>query len=122
MNLIQTLRRIGQQFKGTNNAVDMQSHQLKLIKKMYLKNGLELKLTCPAMPEQYEVFKDGKQVAYYRLRHGAFRVDYPECMEETIYEAQPMGDGIFCDNERLFYMNEAMKAVISKLNSLTLKQ
>lgn len=73
-------------------------------------------MTCSACPEQYDVFKDGKQVAYYRLRHGTFRVDYPECMEETIYEAYPQGDGAFEDHERLEYMTNAMNALIHRIS------
>jgi hypothetical protein len=35
-------------------------------------NGYELKMTCSACPEQYDVFKDGKEVGYIRLRFGNF--------------------------------------------------
>lgn len=38
-----------------------------------------LEQTCYAYPEQYDVFLDGKQVGYLRLRHGYFRCDYPNC-------------------------------------------
>lgn len=96
----------------------MQEAQMPLVKKLYEKNGLELKMTCGACPEQYDVFKDGKQVAYYRLRHGEFRVDYPECGGETIYEAEPSGDGIFDDNERLVYLSKAMRQVLLKLKTV----
>lgn len=115
MNLAQTFRRIGQQSNGWQKAFAMLSAQLPILKKLYLKHGLELKLTCGACPEQYEVFKGGKQVAYFRLRHGEFRVDYPDCGGETIYEAEPNGDGTFYENERLLYMNKALKAVVKKI-------
>lgn len=114
MNIVQTFRRIGQQ-SGWSKLLSTQDAQMAIAKKLYAKNGLELKLTCGACPEQYEVFKNEKEVAYYRLRHGEFRVDYPECGEETIYEAEPSGDGIFDDNERLFYLSKAMHIVLSKL-------
>lgn len=115
MNIIQSLRRVGQSLTGWAYSAKMLRCQLVLLKKLYLKNGLEIKVTCEACPEQYEVFKDGKQVAYYRLRHGEFRVDYPDCGGETIYEAEPVGDGTFDESERLVYLTKAMRAVLSKI-------
>lgn len=113
MNLAQNLRRMGQKyFSFWKVSAKEQDYQLPLIKKLYERNGLELKMTCGACPEQYEVFKDGKQVAYYRLRHGEFRVDSPSCGDETIYEAEPNGDGIFDANERLVYLTKAMRKVL----------
>lgn len=76
---------------------------------------IELVCTCGACPEQYNAFIDGKQVGYLRLRHGYFRVDYPECNGETIYTANPDGDGIFTDTERDYYLAEAKRAIIKKL-------
>ncbi len=67
--------------------------------------------TCGACPEQYDVFKDEKQVGYLRLRHGYFRADYPDVGGETVYEAYPNGDGVFEDHERDFYLYEAIKAI-----------
>jgi len=119
MNLIQTLRRIGQQMNGWRYGINMLNHQLIIIKKLYTKHGLEIKLTCDACPEQYEVFKDGVQVAYYRLRHGEFRVDHPSCGDETIYEAEPLGDGMFYEKERLVYLTKALRCVLSKIQPLS---
>jgi len=65
---------------------------------------IKLRLTCGACPEQYDAFLGEIQVGYLRLRHGAFRVDYPECGGETIYEASPRGDGEFHDDERDYYL------------------
>ena len=121
MNIIQKFRRFGQQMNGWGNAIDTQDAQMNLSNKLYAKNGLEIK-GGGACPEQYEVFKDGKQVAYYRLRHGEFRVDYPECGEETIYEAEPNGDGIFDDNERIIYLSKAMHKVLTKLKEDGMKK
>ena len=73
--------------------------------------GLELRCTCPSHPEQYDVFDGGTQVAYFRLRHGEFRVDVPECGGETIHEASPNGDGLFDADERQRYLTEAVEAV-----------
>jgi hypothetical protein len=75
-------------------------------------HGYRLKQTCSACPEQYDVFDDlGQQVAYFRLRHGGFRVDVPDCGGETIYTANPEGDGIFTREERVRYLTEAVLAV-----------
>ncbi|AND75426.1 F-box domain protein [Acinetobacter phage vB_AbaM_ME3] len=74
--------------------------------------------TCTACPEQYEVFSNGIQVGYLRLRHGHFRVDYPDCGGETIYSANTKGDGYFEDDERGFFLEEATKAIKAKLLSI----
>jgi len=73
--------------------------------------GYELVQTCWACPEQYDVFKDGKQVGYLRLRHGWFYASVPDCSDEIIYEASPEGDGIFEEEERMEYLEEAIKAI-----------
>lgn len=79
---------------------------------------IKLVQTCGACPEQYEAYDEsGRQVGYLRLRHGYFRVDYPTCGGETIYEASPKGDGIFEENEREFYLNQACRAILDKLNN-----
>jgi len=81
-------------------------------------NGYELKETCMACPEQYDVFKDGKQVGYLRLRHGWFYASVPDCSDNIIYEAEPEGDGIFKDNERMKYLTEAIIAIDKQNNQL----
>jgi hypothetical protein len=74
---------------------------------------LTLDRTCTACPEQYNVFDEtGKQIAYYRLRHGYFQVRVPNSGGELIYDACPRGDGIFDPDERDYYLKEAEKAVI----------
>lgn len=74
-------------------------------------NEIELEQTCGACPEQYDAFYKGKQVGYLRLRHGYFSVDYPDVNGIEIYSAEPIGDGIFEDEERAFYLTEAKKAI-----------
>ena len=75
--------------------------------------GLRLQQTCFACPEQYDVYnRDGKQVAYFRLRHGRFTAESPDCGGELVYMAHPNGDGIFYSEERMFYLTQAVKAVI----------
>lgn len=75
-------------------------------------HGYRLVRTCSACPEQYDVFDDlGQQVAYFRLRHGGFRVNVPDVGGEEVYHANPKGDGIFYDDERVKYLTEAILAV-----------
>lgn len=116
MNIVQAFRRIGQ-ISGWGHCIAMQSAQLPLIQKLYARNGLEIKLTSYACPEQYEIFQEGRQVAYYRLRHGEFRVDFPQCGGEIILCEYPNGDGIFDENERLIYLTKAIRKVLEKLNN-----
>lgn len=74
--------------------------------------GYRLVCTCPACPEQYNVFdSDGSQVGYLRLRHGRFRADVPDHRGETVYAADPEGDGIFEEHERRRYLAEAVAAI-----------
>jgi len=80
-------------------------------------NGYELFQTCGACPEQYNVLKDGVQVAYLRLRHGEFRADVPDVYGETIYESSEMkGDGIFEYDERDRFLQEAINAIDNYYN------
>lgn len=74
--------------------------------------GCFLIKTCSACPEQYDVYKGKMQIGYLRLRHGDFRADYPECGGETVYEAEPRGDGLFEDDERDKYLGEAVEALL----------
>ena len=73
--------------------------------------------TSEAFPEQYEAFDEsGNQVGYLRLRHSWFRVDYPKNGGATIYEAHSKGDGIFEDDERGFFLQEAYNSIVRKLS------
>ena len=93
--------------------IDLQTAQLPQIAKMYEAHGLTLVRKTCACPEQYHVKKDGKQVAYLRLRHGEFRVDAPDVWGETMYEAEPLGDGMFDAEERIEFMEKALEAIIT---------
>lgn len=75
-------------------------------------NGYKLECTCPACPEQYDVFmSDGQLAGYLRLRHGHFRADVPACGGETIYSSSPKGDGMFDDDERVPELTKAVEAI-----------
>ncbi len=65
-------------------------------------------------PEQYDVMLDGEEVGYLRLRHGTFTADCP--FGNTIYEANPHGDGYFLADEREKYLAEAVAAIDKELN------
>jgi uncharacterized protein YbbK (DUF523 family) len=71
-------------------------------------------MTSCACPEQYEVFdeKTRDQIGYLRLRHGWFRADTPSCGGETVYEANPHGDGVFDEDARMGYLTDAVKAIL----------
>jgi hypothetical protein len=79
-----------------------------------MKTGeLKLIMTSSVCPEQYDVIFKDKVVAYFRLRHGGFRVDCPTCGGETVYFAYVKGDGCFySDRERSIQIHQAKKAVI----------
>jgi hypothetical protein len=74
-------------------------------------NGYDIIQTCSACPEQYDVFKDGIQVGYLRLRHGRFYASVPNCSDNIVYEACPRGDGCFYDDERIKYLTAAIKSI-----------
>lgn len=114
MNLSQTIRRLSQQ-TSWNKLFVYQSSQFRLLKKLYALNGLEICMTAPACPEQYEIYRGEDRVGYYRLRHGEFTVEYPDCGGELLYEATPNGDGIFDEDERLIYLTKALRLILKRL-------
>jgi len=48
--------------------------------------NLKFEVTSPGCPEQYDVFKNNKQIAYIRLRWGHLIVEHPDVNGELIYE------------------------------------
>jgi hypothetical protein len=86
---------------------------------MMIINGLEFVETSMACPEQYDVFKDGKQVGYVRLRHGTLRVDYPDCGDETIFvHHPPEADGGFRDEQqRTFFLNMISLIILERIKN-----
>lgn len=78
--------------------------------------GLRLVCTCPACPEQYDVFDSAaKQVGYLRLRHGSFRADYPGTGGETVYQVNTKGDGVFLEEERQQELTNAVRALKQRI-------
>ena len=80
---------------------------------------ITLECTCDACPEQYDAFLDGDQVGYLRLRHGYFYASVPDVGGTVVYEAEPNGDGIFENDERQFYLNQAKLAIARSLTPIT---
>lgn len=77
--------------------------------------GLTLVQTCGVCPEQWDAFDAaGDTTGYLRLRHGTFRVDYPDCGAETIYTAQPEGDGCFMEDERARFLALAVAHLLMR--------
>lgn len=74
-------------------------------------DGIELKRTCFACPEQYDAFHNDKMVGYLRLRHGDFTVNYPDVGGKLILEESPQGDGMFEKEERMEYLTKAVKVI-----------
>lgn len=80
--------------------------------------GCDLLMTCCACPEQYDVFLEGTQIGYLRLRHGSFTVSYPDVGGELVYQSYPKGDGVFYNDEREHYLIHAIEALLQYKNSL----
>ena len=74
-------------------------------------DGVLLKRTCWACPEQYDAYIGSRQIGYLRLRHGFFSVEYPDCGGTEVYSAEPEGDGIFEHDERETYLRAAVTAL-----------
>jgi len=77
---------------------------------------LHLVLITDYFPEQYDVLYDGKTVGYLRLRWGNFTVTCPNVGGEVVLEAEPDGHGCFEDDERPYYLDCALNAVMNWCN------
>lgn len=81
---------------------------------MYTIKGLDFVQTCFACPEQYDVFSNGEQVCYVRLRWGSLYAECPDVGGTTVYEAD-IGDGtagIFeSEDQRQYHLMQIAKAV-----------
>ena len=77
-------------------------------------DDLTFKLTCGACPEQYDVFRGDKQVAYVRLRWARLRVDVPDVGGETIFlhDFPEEYKGIFAnEDERAHWLKKVAEAI-----------
>lgn len=71
---------------------------------------IQLKQTCGACPEQYDVFIDDICLGYMRLRHGHF---YAQYRGTDVFEGYPKGDGVFEWDERTSWLNRACQAILA---------
>lgn len=55
---------------------------------------------------------------YLRLRHGRFSAYYRDVGGDCVYTAYPKGDGIFENDEREFYLENAVTLLIKYHNTL----
>lgn len=87
-----------------------------------LLNKVKLNITCSAYPEQYDMFFDGKYVAYFRLRHGSYTVTEPFSVTDPqiLYEAYTYGDGEFMGNEREFFLTMGIASVLNHFGELNI--
>lgn len=72
---------------------------------------IRLEELCGACPESYDAKIDGVQVGYLRLRNGIFRVECPDSGGTEVYQANPIGDGIFDHDERAEYLDKAKRSI-----------
>lgn len=73
---------------------------------------VELVRTCSACPEQYDLFRESRQIGYLRLRHGHYTVSHPDHLGRTVHEAYTRGDGTFDANEREDHIFEGVVAAL----------
>lgn len=84
--------------------------------------SIKLEKTCHACPEQYDMYIGDEIVGYFRLRHGRFTVEYPNCGGELVYESYPNGDGVFDNNERAYHLHNGVTAILGKIMSKKLDE
>ena len=74
--------------------------------------SVTLEQTCGGCPEQYDARdENGTLVGYLRLRHGHFTVQVPDPRGVLVYEAEPIGDGVFDPDERDRYLETAKRKI-----------
>jgi len=79
--------------------------------------------TCVACPEQYDVYLEGRQVGYVRLRWASLSCVYPDVGGENIYNFSWYGDssndgykGEFAnDDERKYHLELIAKALYNRI-------
>lgn len=79
-------------------------------------NDIRLTQTCEAYPEQYDALQGDEMVGYLRLRHGHFTIRCPDALGKIVYEAYPIGDGAFDDDERDNYLKAAKETIAAWWN------
>lgn len=81
----------------------------------FIHRGVTLELTCGACPEQYDAYDaQGVQIGYFRLRHGRFTVETPDCGGTLVYSVDTIGDGIFNNDERDRHLKAGVDAILDQ--------
>jgi len=87
---------------------------------MSLMKLYKLDQTCGACPEQYDVFRDNKQVGYIRLRGGILTVQYSDAggilLMRIEFENDPLKGMFDTQEEKEFYLNKALEAIEKHFN------
>lgn len=82
--------------------------------------NLDFKMTCFACPEQYDIFKNNKQVGYVRLRWGHLTCEYPDVNNKLVYNHNfddPMKGCFSTDEEREEYLTYCAESINKALNN-----
>lgn len=74
-----------------------------------------LDMTSFAAPEQYDVYLNGEQVGYLRLRNGHFTCDYPEYGKQRLVNAYINSQSRFEEQERDLMIRTALTAITQQL-------
>ena len=87
---------------------------------MYEIKDLETHCLSLSFPEMHEVvLKDSeKTVGILSLIAGKYTVEYPDINGEIIFERYPLGKHCFEHQEREYWINQGLEALVKKLNSL----
>lgn len=68
--------------------------------------------TSIACPEQYDIFdRNGRQVGYFRVRHGVVRVYAPDADGVELLSELSRGDGCLDNDERREFFDKALTAI-----------
>lgn len=59
--------------------------------------AVELRRVSKVMPESYELFRNGLEIGYLRLRHGHFKVYHISQPTNPVYDTGTIGEGSFQD-------------------------
>lgn len=97
----------------TEASSDLGSHQ-----GFNMKEFCRVVKTCSACPEQYDVFFNGEQIAYIRLRWGVLTCDLGKT-EIYRYTFEDDTKGFFdSDYEREIFINDILKTILKYLTSI----
>jgi len=88
-------------------------------------NGCQVINTCEGCPEQYDVFKNGKQIGYIRYRWGYFTAYFPDCDGNEVFR-KPAGGSLsgefYSDaKDRENYLTAGVNAILYNYSSELLK-